>query len=130
MHEPRTEVMVLGTPVVNITSMTESAEEERRSRTQRYLIMMAIRTICLILMVFVRGWWLWVVAAVAIFMPWIAVVLANHVSQRRRMPVETPHSTAVTVYREPISADAWFRATTTDSATASENPRAQGSTHE
>lgn len=120
--------MVLGTPVVNITSMTESAEEERRSRTQRYLIMMAIRTICLILMVFVRGWWLWVVAAVAIFMPWIAVVLANHVSQRRRKPVETPHSTAVTVYREPISADAWLRATTAD--TASDNPRAQGSTHE
>lgn len=116
-------------PVVSITSMTESAEEERRARTQRYLIMMAIRTVCLMLMVVVRGPWLWVIAAVAIFMPWIAVVLANHVRQRRAPKMESPDDTAITVYRPPVSAEQWFRAGDNNEP-SSESQRAQGSTHE
>lgn len=109
--------------------MAESAEEERRARTRRYLLMMAIRTVCLMLMVFVRGPWLWVVAAVAIFMPWIAVVLANHVSQRRRPQVTSPDRDAIVVYRPPVSSDDWI--ITHDAHSSTTRPsRAQGSTHE
>lgn len=41
--------------------------------------MMAVRVLCFILMVFVQpfGWWTWVFGAGAIFLPYIAVVLAN-----------------------------------------------------
>lgn len=122
--ETATEVRALAEPVVNITSMSESAEEERQSRTRRYLLMMAIRTICLMLMVFVRGPWLWAVAAVAIFMPWIAVVLANHVRQRRMSQMRSPNDSALVVYRPPVSEQDWLinhdsDTTTTNHSTSS-----------
>ncbi|WP_087003136.1 DUF3099 domain-containing protein [Gulosibacter sp. 10] len=100
--------------VPNITSIEESAEEERRHRTRQYLITMAIRTACLLLMVFVRGPWLWVCAAGAIFLPLIAVMYANHARQRRLVPIERPEAGAVEVRRDPVSADAWYRAADAD----------------
>lgn len=41
--------------------------------------MMAVRVLCFLLMVFVQplGWWTWIFGAGAIFLPYIAVVLAN-----------------------------------------------------
>ncbi|WP_192497036.1 DUF3099 domain-containing protein [Gulosibacter chungangensis] len=99
----------------NITSMAESAEEERRHRTRQYLITMAIRSACVLSMVFVRGPWLFVVAAGAIFLPWIAVVIANHVRQRRIQPVLRPESSAVEQYRDTISSDQWYMPNDTDS---------------
>lgn len=98
----------------NITSMAESAEEERRHRTRQYLLTMAIRTVCVMLMLFVRGPWLFVVAAGAIFLPWIAVVIANHVRRRRIVPVLRPDDAAVAQYREPVSDTNWYRPPTTD----------------
>lgn len=92
----------------NITSMAESAEEERRHRTRQYLITMAIRSVCVLLMVFVRGPWLFVVAAGAIFLPWIAVVIANHVRQRKIQPVLRPDVGAVERYDETVHSDQWY----------------------
>ncbi len=43
----------------------------------KYTIAMSIRVLCIFLMLFVQGWWLVVCAAGAIFLPYIAVVLAN-----------------------------------------------------
>lgn len=43
----------------------------------KYTIAMSIRVVCLVLVLFVDGWWLFVVAAGAICLPYIAVVLAN-----------------------------------------------------
>lgn len=99
--------------VTNITSMAESAEEERRARLRRYLLTMAFRTSCVVAMVFVRGPLLWVLAFSAIFLPWIAVVFANHVRQRRTRPVERPDAGAVVVYRPTVTADEWADAADT-----------------
>ena len=96
--------------VTNITSMAESAEEERQARLRRYLLTMAFRTSCVVAMVFVRGPLLWVLAFSAIFLPWIAVVFANHVRQRRQQSIERPDEGAIVVYRPPVSADDWVDA--------------------
>ncbi|UOE45123.1 DUF3099 domain-containing protein [Agromyces larvae] len=65
-----------------ITSLPPSPDEERRARMVKYTIAMSIRVVCIVLMLFVQGWWLVVCAAGAIFLPYIAVVLANVGTQR------------------------------------------------
>lgn len=43
----------------------------------RYSIAMSIRTLCIILGVVSTGVWMWIFFALAIFLPYFAVVLAN-----------------------------------------------------
>ena len=43
----------------------------------KYTIAMSIRVLCIFAMLFAQGWWLAVFAAGAIFLPYVAVVLAN-----------------------------------------------------
>jgi hypothetical protein len=43
----------------------------------KYTIAMSIRVVCLVLMLFVQGWWLALCVAGAIILPYVAVVLAN-----------------------------------------------------
>ena len=43
----------------------------------KYSITMGIRTICVVLCIFARGWWLLVCAVGAVVLPYFAVVLAN-----------------------------------------------------
>jgi len=61
----------------SITSLPESPDDERRRRMIRYAIAMGIRVLCVIACFFVRGWWLVVPLIGAVFLPYIAVVLAN-----------------------------------------------------
>lgn len=61
----------------SITSLPPSPDEERRGRMLKYTIAMSIRVVCLVLMLFAEGWWLFVFAAGAICLPYVAVVLAN-----------------------------------------------------
>lgn len=61
----------------SITSLPPSPEAERRARMIKYTVAMTIRVACIFAMLFVQGWWLAVFAAGAIFLPYIAVVLAN-----------------------------------------------------
>lgn len=105
--------------VTNVTSMTVSAEEERQARIRQYMLTMAIRTVCFLLMIVVRGPMLWVLAIGAIFLPMIAVMLANHVRARRQRAVESPDATAITVYRTPVSEEQW-RDASQDSAKEAE----------
>lgn len=46
---------------------------------RKYFIMMSIRVICFVLMVVITpyGWYTWVLAVGAIFLPYFAVVIAN-----------------------------------------------------
>ena len=62
-----------------MTTAPRTAREEQAARTRRYLITMAIRTVCFILAVALDGWLRWTFAAAAVVLPYIAVVAANAV---------------------------------------------------
>jgi predicted tellurium resistance membrane protein TerC len=81
----------------SITSLPLSPEMERRNRMIKYSVAMGIRIVCIVLLMFVQGWWLLVCAAGAIFLPYFAVVLANVHSDPRGTRVLRPGS--VEVYR-------------------------------
>lgn len=74
-----------------ITSLPRSPDEDRHSRMLRYSITMGIRLVCVILCIFVRGWWLLLCAAGAVILPYVAVVFANVVDSRGAR-VERPGS--------------------------------------
>jgi hypothetical protein len=63
---------------IRITSATRSHSEEIAGRQRRYIISMAIRTICFLLaVVFAPGALMWVFIAASFLLPSVAVVLAN-----------------------------------------------------
>lgn len=76
----------------SVTSLPPSPQAEADHRVRRYAITMAIRTVCFLLMVLVQpfGWWTWVFAAAAIFLPYLAVVDANAGSDSTPTTVESP----------------------------------------
>lgn len=78
----------------SITSLPERPDDERRRRAIHYSIAMGIRIICVLLCVFVRGWWLILPILGAVVLPYVAVVLAN-VTTRRSGAVETPGQFAI-----------------------------------
>ena len=61
----------------SVTSLDLSPEQERKQRMIRYSVAMGIRTVCIILGVITPGIWMWIFFALAIFLPYFAVVLAN-----------------------------------------------------
>ena len=61
----------------SITSLPVSDEVERRNRMIKYSIAMAVRIVCIVLLLFVQGWWLVLCAIGAIVLPYFAVVIAN-----------------------------------------------------
>jgi hypothetical protein len=74
----------------SITTLPPSPEAERRSRMIKYTIAMSIRVACIFAMLFAQGWWLAVFAAGAIFLPYVAVVLANVSGPSRTSEVLRP----------------------------------------
>jgi predicted tellurium resistance membrane protein TerC len=60
-----------------VTSLDLSPEQERKQRMIRYSVAMTIRTICIVLGVVTSGIWMWIFFALAIFLPYFAVVMAN-----------------------------------------------------
>ncbi len=65
-----------------ITNARISTSEEMAGRMKRYAITMAFRTACFIAMIFAPGIWRWILFACAVFLPYIAVLLANQAHQR------------------------------------------------
>ena len=74
----------------SITSLPPSPEAERRARMIKYTIAMTIRVACIFALLFAEGWWLAVFAAGAIFLPYVAVVLANVSGPSRSTEVLRP----------------------------------------
>lgn len=74
------------------TSLPRAPRDEAGARSIRYLIMMGIRIACFVLMVLITpyGWYTWVFAAAAIFLPYVAVVTANVGHEARRDRPEDP----------------------------------------
>jgi Protein of unknown function (DUF3099) len=65
-----------------ITDARSSASAEMSSRVRRYTYTMAFRTACFISMIFVPGVFRWILFACAVFLPLIAVVIANQANRR------------------------------------------------
>jgi hypothetical protein len=61
----------------SITTVSESPDDERKSRMLKYTLAMTIRVVCIVVAMFVDGWLMWLAFAGAIFLPYFAVVLAN-----------------------------------------------------
>jgi hypothetical protein len=68
---------------VRITTAAPSRADDIAARQRRYLFSMAIRTACVIGAVVVGdGWLRWVLIAGAVFLPYVAVVMANAVNAK------------------------------------------------
>lgn len=87
----------------SVTNLSLSPEEERRGRMIRYTIAMVIRMICIVLAFLVQGWLMWVCFALAIILPYWAVVIANSRGEVR----PKAKATEVIAPRIAISADAF-----------------------
>ena len=79
-------------PSHSATSLPRSPQDEAASRLKRYAVTMGIRIACFLLMVLIQpyGWWTWVLAAGAIFLPYVAVVRANAGEESDARAVESP----------------------------------------
>jgi hypothetical protein len=65
------------TEVHSITDAAGAHSEDMRKRMIKYALAMGIRMVCLILIFVVDGWFKIIAVAGAVFLPWIAVVIAN-----------------------------------------------------
>lgn len=68
---------------VRITTAPTSRAEDISARQRRYMISMAVRTLCFVGAVAVGpGWLRWVLVAGAVLLPYLSVVLANSQATR------------------------------------------------
>jgi hypothetical protein len=91
-----------------ITSARGASSAELSQRVRRYTYAMAFRMVCFLAMIVVDGWLRWVLLAVAVFMPYLAVVLANQSDQRSAAPLDTFSPTVATAITTGRSADAGY----------------------
>lgn len=63
--------------VHNITDAPTAHTDEMRQRMIKYAVAMGIRMVCLVMIFVVDGWFKIIAVAGAVFLPWIAVVIAN-----------------------------------------------------
>lgn len=63
----------------SVTSLRRAPHEDAGARLTKYMLMMGVRLACFIAMALVTpyGWYTWVFAAGAVFLPYLAVVIAN-----------------------------------------------------
>jgi Protein of unknown function (DUF3099) len=66
-----------GTEVHSITDAAVAHSDEMRERMIKYAVAMGIRMVCLILIFAVDGWFKLIPVLGAVFLPWVAVVIAN-----------------------------------------------------
>lgn len=67
-----------GDPVVHsITDAAAAHSDDMRERMIKYAVAMGIRMVCIVLIFVVDGWFKIIAVAGAVFLPWIAVVIAN-----------------------------------------------------
>lgn len=86
------------------TSLPIAPRTEADGRVRRYAITMTIRTVCFILMAVIQpmGWWTWVLAIGAVFLPYIAVVAANNPDPSDVASIEAP-DIAIEAPRETVA---------------------------
>ena len=88
----------------SITTLPLSPQEERKSRMVKYSIAMGIRTLCVVSLLFVQGWWIVVMVVVALVLPYLAVVIANTRSKGAAQAMaERPYAALPAAPSEPAS---------------------------
>ena len=80
-------------PQQTITSLPVSPDDDRHRRMVQYSVAMGIRLLCVVACFLVHGWWLVIPALGAIFLPSVAVLLANNVGATRATRAEDRKST-------------------------------------
>ncbi|MEZ3160120.1 DUF3099 domain-containing protein [Microbacterium sp. BWT-B31] len=80
------------TKATSATSLPRAPRDDASARSKKYIVMMSVRVVCFLLMVLVTpyGWYTWIFAAGAIFLPYIAVVIANVGKNEPVAPIESP----------------------------------------
>lgn len=77
--------------IQSATSLPPSPDAERKTRMLKYTAAMVLRLICFLVAILVPlSWWTLIPIAGAVILPYVAVVLANTVTQGRVAPVERP----------------------------------------
>lgn len=74
---------------VSIASAREARSDDIAGRQTRYIVSMLIRTACFVGAVAADGVLRWVLVAAAVFLPYIAVILANAGVQKDPTPPST-----------------------------------------
>jgi len=87
----------------SVTSLPASPDHERHVRMIKYSVAMGIRMVCIVLLLFVQGWWLILFAAGAIVLPYFAVVIANVAAAPKRSDVVRPGSIVLVQPGRPFS---------------------------
>ncbi|NII70851.1 DUF3099 domain-containing protein [Microbacterium ulmi] len=74
------------------TSLPRAPRDDAGSRVFRYFVMMMIRVVCFVLMVLITpyGWHTVLLGIGAIFLPYVAVVIANVAQEDHRAERESP----------------------------------------
>ena len=81
--------MGIPTAATNITDARAGTSVDMSQRVRRYVVTMAFRTVCfLVAVIFAHGWLQWTLFTAALFLPYIAVLLANQANTKGlRQPV-------------------------------------------
>lgn len=74
---PYGNAMPARTEVFRITDAQQGLTTDQAGRARKYMISMAIRTICFVGAVVATGWLRWALIAGAVLLPYAAVVIAN-----------------------------------------------------
>lgn len=89
----------------SVTSAGVSPAEDRAHRMRMYFIAMALRVLCVVSLFWVRGWWVLLVAAGAVLLPWFAVMVGNAVAHNPGEAPDAPEPQQLTA-PEPADTDA------------------------
>lgn len=100
--------------VYSITGAQIPRSRDLDQRVNRYLFSMAVRTACVVLVLVVEGPLRWVFAVGAIALPYVAVIMANTVGERRQGPTvqvgdlsRKPRQIAAEPLAEPLEGAVW-----------------------
>lgn len=109
------------------TSLPRAPRDDASSRTRRYLIMMVVRVVCFVLMVVITpyGWHTLLLGLGAVFLPYLAVVIANVGQDGRRTSAVSPEralDAAPTVKPAPAPTTQVIRIQETRSMDAAPSP--------
>lgn len=74
------------------TSLPQAPQDDAGRRFAKYAITMGVRMACFVAMVLITpyGWYTWVLGVGAVFLPYVAVVIANVGQDARRPHAESP----------------------------------------